>query len=154
MGAVANNLAIPADFEYNGQIYKVSPWTYEIQGIFERYLEQKAVEGVRRMKSYLTPDEYDKALKSVLADIGLQTYTFGTEEVGKALSAPENVEHIFWLCVNKFHPELIREDVREMSKTHYDQMIAAMNVANTDPNLRKAKTEKTPSPSLTISSPA
>lgn len=143
MGATAANLGLPAEFSLpaspsnpEARAFKVSPWTYEIQALFERYLERRAVEAVKRARDILPPDEYDRALKNALSDVALGVYTFGTEEVGKALSTPEHVKYAFWLCVNYNHRDVSLDEIRSWAKDAetYRDMIAAMNAANADPN--------------------
>lgn len=136
MGAVASSLGEPALYTFDGKDYKVSPFTFEIQAHFERYLEKKALEAYHRVSGLMSPEDAEKALRGIMADISAGAYTFGTPLVGKALEAPQHVRYAFFLCLKKNHPEgaVNQELVARMYKEDYAGMIGAMNRANADPN--------------------
>lgn len=148
MGAVAQALAQPVPFEFEGKSYQVSPWTFEIQGLFERYLEREAIAACDRNARYLSPEMHQRVLQGVLQDIGSQQYTWGTERVGKALDSAKNVKYIFWLCLKKFDQSVTQDLVERMSKEHYIDMVRSMNLANGAtpvPNDEPGSTTMTPS---------
>ncbi len=137
MGAVAAALGQGATVELDGVEYTLSPWTFEIQGLFERYLERQAIDTYRRMSGVLTEDEAAKALSTVLQDIAMGVYTFGTQVVSKALEAPIHVTYMIFLMLKKTHSDITREDVRNLAKKHYKALLQAINQANADPNQKK-----------------
>lgn len=141
MGVTADMLGEPALFEHEGQTYKVSPWNFDVQAAFERYLEKCAYDAYEKSKKFLSPEESDKTLQGVIRDVTLGKYTFGTEEISQALKVPKHVEYLFFLCLKQHHREVNLDFVKKLSRSRYYEMIAVMNLANSDPNLRKPAEE-------------
>ena len=139
MSAIAALLAEPAIYSFRGKDYSVHPWTFEIQGKFEQYLRRYAIDRHHEIVGLLAPADSDKALGLLMRDINAGKYTFGGELCGEALDSPVHIRFMFFLCLKKHHPEVTRENVDEMAREDYGGMIRAMNVANTDPNRRRAK---------------
>lgn len=149
MGDVANHLAEPALYTFKAKEYRVSPWTYEVQGKFERYLEKAALDAYHKAAPHLSTEDAEKALASIMRDVAAGVYTFGGEAVGKALSSPHHVRYLWFLCLKKNHPEVTREETDLMIKEDYPGVIRAMNMANggatkKDPNAEGGEGEATP----------
>ncbi len=153
MGTVAQLTAQPVPFTYKDVEYKLNPWTFEIQGLFERYLEKHIIDSFMRTSHILLAEYIDKTLAAIYRDIGAGVYTFGTETIGKALQAPPHMKYMFWLCLKKNHKEVTLELVYEMAKDSavWERMVEAMTEANADPNAKAKVTsemeenqEKTP----------
>lgn len=143
MGAISSSLGLPSTFVApGGRSLQVSPWTYEIQGMFERHLESRAAEALRRLRPLMTAEDYDKAIAGVTRDAAIGVYSFGTEECSKALQTPDNVAYVFWLCVNFHHRDVSREEVHMWARDidTYQAMVRAMNEANAAPNSTRPTT--------------
>jgi hypothetical protein len=130
VGQIADMLAEPALYSYEGKEYRVHPWTYEVQAKFERYLEKYALDAYHRQAPYLSSEDAEKALSGVMRDIAAGCFTFGSETVGKALSTPVHVKYLWFLCVKKHHPEVTLDQAGEMCRRDYGGVIRAMNMAN------------------------
>ena len=144
--SIAAAIAEPALYSFEDKEYKVHPWTFEIQGKFERYMEKQAMDAYHRVASSLAPEDAEKALASVLRDIANGSYAFGSDNIGKALANPVHVRYLMFLCLKKNHPEGAVDQalVRRMQDKDYRGIIRAMNLANTDPNLREPASGEAP----------
>jgi len=140
MGVVSALTASPVKYTYDGKEYEVSPWTIEIMGAYERYLEKKAFDAFDKVSSRLSGNLAERALSTLMQDITAGVYTFGTPVVGKSLQSPENVKYIFFLCLKKNHSDIEMELVRKMAEKDYEGMLRVMNQANADPNLQTPET--------------
>lgn len=148
MGAIAESLGQGVEIEYQGKRYTLAPWDLTIQGAFEKYLEAEIVAGARRMAALLPSEDGLAVLARTSEKIGLKRYTFGTPEVGEALSSPTHMKYMLYLMLKKGSPEVTRELVDAMAKAMWSDLIEASNRANgVDPNVDAPTTETTSSSS-------
>jgi hypothetical protein len=146
MGAVSLALGQGTEFTFKDQTYKISPWTYKIQGQFETYLEKEAIQSAQRMGKLLGPDQAQALLNKVHDDIVKKKYTFGSALVAEALNTIAHQEYLFWLMLRINHPEVTLDLVREMFEADLEAMYRAMNEANADPQKTESPKES-PTPS-------
>jgi hypothetical protein len=140
MGALASSLATPWPFTTpDGKTLLVSPWKLRICAAFERYLEKYAYDGYYRAADKLSPADAEKLLAGIMRDVAAGQYSFGSELVGKALESPTHVRYMFFLCVKDNHPEAAWEQIEEIARANYGAIVRAMNLANLDPNRRRAQ---------------
>ncbi len=154
MGVTSQLLAQGSTFSYKDKEYTVSPNTLQVQGLFEQYLEDQAMEKYRRLAKKMSEAEAEASLKSVIRDAAVGHYTFGSPAVGDALQSPRHLKYLFFLCLKKNHPEVSRELVEEMAVSHYSQMVQAINRANADPDSTEASADGDPPTPPSPSPPA
>lgn len=130
MGQVSTALSIPVTFDHLDKTYSLSAWNYKIQGQYERYLEDRAVQACRRMMRSLSPDEAEQALASVQRDIACGIYSFGSDQVAKSLKSLENLKHLFYLQLHDNHSEVKPKLVEELFETRSEEMLELMSRAN------------------------
>lgn len=97
MGQISQSLGLGSELEFEGTVYKLSPWSYKIQGEFELYLQRKAVDAVRSLRPVLSQEEYDERMDRVVRDINVGVYTFGSKEVAAAMNSLPHLKHLFLL---------------------------------------------------------
>src|SRR5579859_1662260 len=103
MGPIQRALGMGSTIEFRGQEYKISPWTYQIQGEFERFMEKRAWEAVRRAAAHMQPDEAREARAALTADIAAGEYSFGSGTVAKACANLPTLEHLIFLLRSEEH---------------------------------------------------
>lgn len=134
MAEISKSLGLGSVFEHEGKTYTCSPWTFRIQGEFERYLEDNAIQKVKLMKPNLTEEEYKSLVASVHKDIASGQYSFGSETVSKAISTLVHFRVLFFLCLRVNHPEVNMQFVDELLKNRLEEMMEKVSEANHDPN--------------------
>lgn len=134
MAEIAKSLGLGSTFEHEGKSYTCSPWTFKIQGEFERYLEDFAIQKVRLMKPNLTDEEYKSLVASVHKDIASGQYSFGGETVAKAIGTLVHFRVLFFFCLRVNHPEVTMQFVDELLKGRLEEMMEKISEANSDPN--------------------
>lgn len=139
MGAISESLGQGVEIIFKDKHYSLAPWDLSIQGAFEKYIEAEIVAGARKMAALLPVDEGSAVLARTAEKIGLKRYTFGTPEIGEALSSPTHMKYMFYLMMKKRDPVVTRELIEEMAKDRdmWDQLLKASNRANgadSDPN--------------------
>lgn len=134
MAEISKSLGLGSVFEHDGKTYTCSPWTFRIQGEFERYLEDNAIQKVKLMKPNLTDDEYKNLITSVHKDIASGQYSFGSELVSKAISTLVHFRVLFFLCLRVNHPEVNMAFVDDLLKSRLEEMMEKVSEANSDPN--------------------
>ena len=142
MGQIAKALGAGANFEFKGVHYKMAPWTYRILGEFELFLQEKALRNMRKMRSFLTSEEYNELVKETRRDLDVGLYTFGSDKVKQALQSSENLKRLIFLCIQVGHSEISEELVQDMWDTEAEMLLQKMDEANSDPNPRKPETTK------------
>ncbi len=136
MGAVSLALGAGSTFDFEGRVYHLAPWTFEVQGEFEKYLEREAVAACQRISTFLPADSAEKALSLLLRDIAAGIYTFGTDTVGKALESNKHSRYLVWLMfrAQPNQTDVTRELVDRMFKEKLKELMTAAKLANADPN--------------------
>lgn len=134
MGKVAAALGMGTKLTHKGVEYTLSPWTYEVQGKFERYLEDYVLQVHRRMKPYMSEDEYRDELKKIRWEIASGEYTFGGDNVAKALGALPHLTHLLYLMLKGAHPEATPALAAEIVEGQMEEVMAKMADANADPS--------------------
>lgn len=133
MGEHAKALGLGAQFEWQGQTWHLSPWSFGIQGQYEKYLEDQAIQAVRRQSRYLSAEEYQDLLQKTIQDIAAGVYSFGSKVVQESLKSLNNFQHIVLLCLKKNHPKVTKEEVQDIVKEMGEELMEKMTMANSDP---------------------
>lgn len=139
MGATSAGLALGAVFEFKGKEYRISPWTYEIMGNFELYLQECALKNMRRMRELLTDEEYASLINQTRKDLDVGLYTFGNDAVSDALKSRLHLNRLILMCIQVNHPDITENTVNEMIVEIGDILLEKMNEANADPNVKGPK---------------
>jgi hypothetical protein len=134
MGMVSKVLGLGAELEFEGKKYVLAPWSYKIQGQFERYLEDEAYQVVLRLCRHLSPEEKKEQLAILARDIAAGTYSFGSEAVSKAMYSLKHFGKLLLLCLKPNHPEADEELVHKILQDGLETVMAKMAEANVDPS--------------------
>lgn len=130
MGAIAQALGQGATLDYAGRKWQVCPWTYEVQGQYEQYLEDQALSRFKRQARLLEPHEADLFREKHLEMLGSRAWSFGTPLVYRSMASEANLAHLLLLCLRPAHPEadltLTLEMVRE-GRRGVDEALEAAN---------------------------
>lgn len=151
MGQISNVLGLGSELEYKDKKYVLSPWTYLIQGQFERYLEFEAVKALNNMKAFLTEDEYRTELRQLRREITDKEYSFGSDRVAAALANPPHLRQLLFLMLKPNHPEVTLELAAEILVNELEHAYEAITAANpttaTEPTVTAEASPMTPPPS-------
>jgi len=134
MAEISRALGLGSSFEHDGKTYTCSPWTYKIQGEFERYLEDHAVRIAKRMRQYLTAEEYSDLIAKTQKDIAEGYYAFGSPPCMRAMQTLTHFKKILFLCLTPNHPEIEINIVDELVQSRLEEMMNKVGEANNDPN--------------------
>ena len=139
MGIVAASLGIGVEFQYKDKTYRLCPWTYELQGIYERYLEREVTDAAKRMCEQLDRDDGRQLLKDVAKDIGQGLYTFGGDEVQRSLESPKHITKLLHIMLQQDDPTIKYDLVRDMVTTSLPEIMEKIASANVDPTKDEKK---------------
>jgi hypothetical protein len=134
MAEISKALGLGSTFEHNGVKYTCSPWTYKIQGDFEKYLEDTAVKTAKRMRQYLTQTEYAELIAQTQKDIAEGYYAFGSAPCMRAMQTLTHFKKILHICLLPNHPEIEIDTIDDLVQTRLEEMMEKVGEANTDPN--------------------
>jgi hypothetical protein len=114
---VSISQALGQGFEYRvpdtETVYRLAPWTFEIRGYFEQYV-QRAVLEAANLLDRSNPAAADAARARIVADIGLGLYAWGSDNISKALDARQHIQYIIYLQIKKNHPEVTLDLVKKL----------------------------------------
>ena len=140
MGQISKALGMGSQFEWKGSTYKMSPWTYRVLGEFEVYFQEQALLNTKKFRPMLTDEEYRDLVHRTKKDVDAGVYTFGGEEVGRALQSTKYLKYLAWLSLRPNHPDITLEWVEEVFGEDPELLLGKMNEANADPKVKDPKT--------------
>ncbi len=76
MGEVSKALALEESFDYQGKTYKLAPLTFEVIGLWEMWLKQRADRDLLLSKRWLPPADYAEHLSVLQQDKAAGRYDF------------------------------------------------------------------------------
>lgn len=132
MGQVSSALGLGSQIDYKGETYQLSPWTYKIQGQFEKYLQEHAMKSAKELGKFLDPKEAKDLLYQTKRDIDCGDYSFGGELLARAVSSVQHLPYLTWLMIRENHKEVKLELVKEMFKEDFERILDKVNEANTE----------------------
>lgn len=144
MAEISKALGLGSTFEFNNKSYTCSPWTYKIQGEFERYLEDHAMRTAKKMRQYLNEAEYGELISKTHKDIAEGYYAFGSEPCMRSMQTLTHFKKILHLCLLPKHPEIDMNTVEELVQNRLEEMMSKVGEANLDPNQNGPATQEAP----------
>lgn len=99
MSEVAKALALPAEFEWRGKQFKLSPVTLEIEAYFAAALERRTAEGLARNRDALGEDAYQDAVRQFNDDVTCGEYEWGGRVGAKARASAAGTRELVFLCL-------------------------------------------------------
>lgn len=147
MGDVNRALGGGSEIEFEGKVYTLSPWTYEVQAAYERYIEREAVNALKRMKPLLTDEDYQEQLNKIQQDITIGLYTFGSEKVARSLLAKPHLKYLYYLLLRGNHPDVQMDLVGRLIDKKWEEAMEKMAEANADPTTEGSASSGTNPPS-------
>lgn len=87
MGQMADLLTIERTITFKGKEYKLKPFDFETQGRFERWLETRGVEAIKRLRPLISEEEYREERAALRRDISAEKYAFGGRLCAEALQS-------------------------------------------------------------------
>src|SRR5882762_5268203 len=112
MASLSQSLALGSEYSVGDKTYTLAPCTFEIQGLFETYLERQDLEAYNRLKGRLDRDDREIMLAVIQHKAAMRTWTFGGKAAREALDAKPHLEYMLFLMFSKNHPEISLQDVR------------------------------------------
>lgn len=131
----------------DGTKYQLTGWTLGAIAAHERFLEQRAVDAISRLR--LTPEQRSQAHAALAEKMACFALSYGTEQFDKSLRSYDGLAHFFWQLVRPNHPELEIEKAAELARADVGGVLEAVYAA--DPQNRataeaKPKTETASAP--------
>lgn len=124
MSEAAKIFALPEVIIHNGQEYKLSPITLKIEGEWEQWLEQQAMEALR--KHALRVSDPRDLEHRILKDIAAGEYAYGGEQSYKSEFSPKGRMQMLFLRLRAYQPKITMDTVREIFEQQNQQIIEAL----------------------------
>ncbi len=140
MSEIASTLGLACDFIFGGRTWKVAGRDFEIEGLFEVWVEGAALAAIQRHQSRLTPMEYMLSLGQWQKDCASQTYAWDALECLKTRMSLKGRKYLAVLQIAKASLAPMLEVQNMVEQVFADEkaratLEAALERANADPNL-------------------
>lgn len=109
MTTTAEATAAPVELKLNGKTWYVSPLAEEDYGEFERWVQDKYVELVKRNLGDLSDDESSKQLSDAFRHAA--TITMHSAQSLRLMSTVDGCVKLLWLGMRRRQPDLTEQDV-------------------------------------------
>ena len=134
MGTHAKALALPAEFPWRDRTWKLTPWTYQVMGEYEQYLQDSAFRTMKRMRKHLSEVEYASLTGKTREDVDSGKYNFDGEVCRRSLDVFANFAYITYLCLREHQPDVTYDLARELLKEEGELVVEKFRELNSDPN--------------------
>ena len=155
MGDISRALGLGSTLDHNGKTYTLSPWTYKLQGEFERYIQAAALKDLKDLLAAgaLTPAEYDSDRRELRDKILSGELSFGGEYIAKSISQLRHFRKLVLLMLLPTHPEVNEEFVQEIISARLEELYDKVAETNQDPTTAPVITPGPTSPPPSVESP-
>jgi hypothetical protein len=139
MSTVARSLGKGSLFEFEGKSYTASPWTYDVQAEYEKWLIARSFADLRAAAGELGA-EYEDERAALRRDVNAGVYEFGSDLVRRSVLSGRGVKKLLYLCLAYAHrhePGRVTEalvDRLEKDPAAWPVAVQAMWDANADPS--------------------
>jgi hypothetical protein len=114
MSEVAKALALPAEFEWRGKQFKLSPVTLEIEAYFAAALEKRRAEGLARNRDALGEAAYEDSLRLFADDMTCGEFEWGGRVAARARAAAAGTRELIFLCITECQPGFTRAQLSDL----------------------------------------
>lgn len=141
MQQIAKALAAEDSIEWRGKTYKMAPMGMQkVKKDFQKWSETRALMNAIEVGKELTAagmkPEADKLFSETRQDIGACLYAFGGSQFAKLIQTYEGQVQLIYLMIAVNHPEFTAEMANEMAIERLDEILAKLDAAAYDPNLK------------------
>lgn len=98
-------------FKFNAKTYRVPPRSAEVEQLFRRRLERRALEAIRRHEEVLTADERRTHAAAWQASVATGTYDVAGVLWWEALLSEDGAKEMAYLQLNEANPLMSRDVV-------------------------------------------
>lgn len=126
MATLADLLSIATNLECDGKQYPMRPPNQLEQGKFQRWLEQRAYEGIER-RTYAEDSAKYAAINALTQDIAAGVYEWGGDVASKAVLSSSGAAKLVELICN-----VPASEAAKVIDTHIQRVVAIMTAASTD----------------------
>lgn len=134
--------------EEDGTQWKVSEVEQRIKGQFELTVLTNAIREIEALAPIVgNPEIMQKYRAAFIHDKEAKKYHWGGECIRNAIGSEQGIVWLMFLCLQRCHPDITEEKVRELAENYPDQYAQALKWALGD-HLKKGELKKgTTSPS-------
>lgn len=137
MSEVAAVLGLPASFEFEGRQWRVAPRDFEIEGLFARWLEERALLAIQRHARALGPAAVAAQMDGWRGDCAAGLYDWGMPAAFNAAMCHAGQKELCYLQLAKAQLRGVDRDLVERLFDDDDgwaRFKAAQQQADADPN--------------------
>jgi hypothetical protein len=116
MSEMATVLGMPQVVHFENMDYKVHPRTFEIEALFELWLEKQALRAIERHAVHMGPVWREEQMTAWRRDCASRVYSFGAPETVSAPFNPPGEKYLAYLMLVKHNTNVTEELVERMWK--------------------------------------
>lgn len=125
MPSIGDLLNSPSEKEFEGVVYQLRQPTMEEEGLFQRWLEQRAYDAIAR-RTYQDPVEQETDRRLLNQDIAAGEYEYGGPLAVKAINTPRGIAQIVHIICA---PQGMTLEIAKRFVNHHLELIAAVLIS-------------------------
>lgn len=118
------------------KVYKLSPFTLEIQALWTQYLKNRAWAELQAMKGLMTPEEYRDARADLINQFATDQYGLMSANSIRAATQAfgEGLRHLMFLRMKPNHPEVDEKTIWDVIERQAEEIKFLMDSQDAVPN--------------------
>ena len=132
MSELAALVGVHRDFRFKNKTYKVAPRDLEVEAAYEVWLEESALDAIKRHRRRFSPEEYEQQLAGWRHDCATgEVYAFDGDVSRKSMRGIAGMRKLAWLqlCKAQPVPESLVAEVAEDVEA-WTELLTAMQRAS------------------------
>lgn len=145
MSEIAAALAIPVPFEFEGVQYRIAGQDFEIEALFELWLQDNDIRSIRQRARTLLDAEYAAMMNGHRRDVAAKQFAYGGTIFWEAMMSLPGRKKMAQLQLSKGSGFTVEMDVVEKifdSPKDLEIFLIAKQEADSDPNLPRPWTAR------------
>lgn len=133
MAEAAKAVGAPRPIRFRSKQYPLAPYSIEMIGLFEAWMEDRAFRAAERSKASLPSDVYRERVEAVVRQIAAGELAFGSKAFVLASQSLAGIKYSVLLQLqagSPNSPEIDEKFVDELFREEQDQILSVMQAVN------------------------
>lgn len=136
MGEMSAALGVGGSFEFEGRPYKLSARNLTTEALFEVFVQENAINAIRRLQPRLGDGEYQMQMDGWRRDVAGFVYTFDGPICLQAMLSSAGARHLVFLQMHQDNPGINQGVVDRIyaDATKWTELMQKLGALNNAPN--------------------
>lgn len=146
MSETAAALGVGGTWEFEGKQYKLAPRSLTTEALFEVFVQENAINAIRRMHDRLQPHEYQAQMDGWRRDVAGLIYSFDGVVCLQAMLSTPGAKHLAFLQLAQENPQARRDVIDRLyaDAKKWSELMERLGALNNRPNSQGSTPEEAP----------